>query len=88
MLGQFHWRKEKLNSLVDLTQMDVTALGFANASFDAIVSTFLFYVLDDQYQQLAIEELHRVCKPGGTIHILEYSILKIPLRRCIMKLWA
>ena len=88
MLGQAHWRKEKLTSLVDLTQMHVTALGFADASFDAIVSTFLFCVLDDQYQQPTIEELHRVCKPGGTIHILEYSILKIPLRRFIMNLWA
>ena len=68
--------------------MDVTALGFANASFDAIVSTFLFCVLDDQYQQPTIEELHRVCKPGGTIHILEYSILKPPLSRFIMNLWA
>jgi len=86
MLGQAHWRKEKINSLVDLTQMDVTTLGFANASFDAIVSTFLFCVLDDQCQQPAIKELHRVCKPGGTIHgVLNF---KNPLRRFIMNLWA
>ena len=68
--------------------MDVTTLGFADASFDAIASTFLFCVLDDQSQQPALEELRRVCKPGGTIHILEYSISKTPLRRFIMKISA
>ena len=68
--------------------MDVTTLGFADASFDAIASTFLFCVLDDQYQQPTLEELRRVCKPDGTIHILEYSISKTPLSRFIMKIWA
>jgi len=76
--------------------MDVTTLGFANVSFDAIVSTFLFCGLDDQYQQPAIEELRRVCKPGGTIHILEYSISKNPYavllcsfgpRGSVMRIW-
>ena len=88
MLGRSQWRKEKLNSSVDLKQMDVMALDFLDARFDAIVSTFLFCVLDDRYQQPALEELRRVCKPDGTIHILEYSILKNPIRRFIMKLWA
>ena len=68
--------------------MDVTTLGFADASFDAIASTFLFCVLDDQSQQPALGELRRVCKPGGTIHFLEYSISKTPLRRFIMKISA
>ena len=40
--------------------MDVTTLGFADASFDAIASTFLFCVLDDQSQQPAHKELRRV----------------------------
>jgi len=58
--------------------MEVTTFSFADASFDAIASTFLFCVLDDQFQQTSLEELRRVCKPGGTIHILEYSISPPP----------
>jgi ubiquinone/menaquinone biosynthesis C-methylase UbiE len=45
-------------------------------------------VLDAEHQQPALEELRRVCRPGGTIRILEYAISENPLRRFIMKLWA
>jgi ubiquinone/menaquinone biosynthesis C-methylase UbiE len=68
--------------------MDVTTFGITDASFDAIVSTFLFCVLDDQFQQTSLEELCRFCKPGGTIYILEYSISPPPLHRFITKIWA
>jgi hypothetical protein len=45
--------------------MDVTALTFSDASFDAAVSTFLFYVLPDELQVPALRELSRAAKPGG-----------------------
>jgi len=88
MLERARLRRDKLGTSVDLRQMDVTKMDFADDSFDAIVSTFLFCVLAAENQRPALEELHRVCRPGGTIHILEYSISKNPLRRFIMKLWA
>jgi ubiquinone/menaquinone biosynthesis C-methylase UbiE len=88
MLERARRRKEKLRISVSLQEMDVTALAFADDRFDSIVSTFLFCVLDADQQQPALEELRRVCRPGGTIRILEYSISEIPLRRFIMKLWA
>ena len=68
--------------------MDVMELNFADDSFDAIVSTFLFCVLDTEHQLPALKELHRVCRPDGTVHILEYAYSENPLRRFIMKLWA
>ena len=88
MLGRARWRRDKLGTPVDLREMDVTKLEFADASFDSIVSTFLFCVLDAEHQQPALEELRRVCRPGGAIHILEYAFSKRPIRRFIMKLWA
>ena len=88
MLERARWRKDKLGTSVDLRQMDVMQMDFADDSFDAIVSTFLFCVLAPEDQQPALEELCRVCRPGGSIHILEYAISKNPLRRFIMKLWA
>lgn len=88
MLGRARWRRGKLGISVDLREMNVTEMNFADDSFDSIVSTFLFCVLDGEHQQPALEELCRVCRPGGTIHILEYELSQKPLHRFIMKLWA
>lgn len=88
MLEHARWRKDKLGTAVDLREMNVTAMEFADDGFDGIVSTFLFSVLDADLQQPSLEELRRVCKPDGTIRILEYTNSKIPWRRFIMKLWA
>ena len=88
MLDRARWRKEKLGTAIDLRHENVMEMNFADDSFDAIVSTFLFCVLDAEHQHPALEELRRVCRPGGTIHILEYAISEKPLRRFIMKLWA
>ena len=48
-----------------LYQMDVTALTFPTGSFDAAVSSFLFCVLPEHLQVMALRELGRVVKPGG-----------------------
>jgi len=88
MLERARWHQNKLGTAVDLREMSVTELDFADDYFDGIVSTFLFCVLDDELQQPALEELGRVCRPDGTIKILEYAISKKPVRRFVMKLWA
>ena len=88
MLGRARWRKDRLGVSVELREMNVTAMDFPDDSFDAVVSTFLFCVLDDKHQLPALEELGRVCRPDGVIHILEYAFSEKPLQRFIMKLWA
>ena len=88
MLARARRRKAKLGTAVELREMNVCALEFPDDSFDAIVSTFLFCVLDDEHQRPALEELRRVCRPDGEIHILEYAISKNPAQARIMKLWA
>ena len=88
MLGRARRRQRELGTRVTLREMNVMQLGFADASFDGIVSTFLFCVLDAAHQQPALEELRRVCRPTGTIRILEYAISERPLQRFIMRLWA
>jgi len=88
MLQRALLRKKRLNKSVNLLQMDVMSLDFDDNSFDSIVSTFLFCVLDDEHQLPALKELRRVCRADGIIHILEYSISKKPLQRFIMKLWT
>jgi ubiquinone/menaquinone biosynthesis C-methylase UbiE len=70
-----------------LYEMDVTALKFPTASFDAAVATFLFCVLPDQLQVPALRELGRVVKPGGTIRLLEYVRPRGTFRRMISYVW-
>lgn len=70
-----------------LYEMDVTALRFPTASFDAAVSSFLFCVLPDNQQVPALRELGRVVRPGGLIRLLEYVRPSGRLRRAITYLW-
>jgi len=88
MLKRARLRKHKLGTEIDLAEMNVIKMEFADDSFDGIISTFLFCVLDADHQQPALEELRRVCRPDGTILILEYVLPESPLPRFIMKLWA
>ncbi|MBN9277352.1 MAG: class I SAM-dependent methyltransferase [Hyphomicrobium sp.] len=70
-----------------LYEMDVTALSFPTASFDAAVSSFLFCVLPDNQQVPALRELGRVVRPGGLIRLLEYVRPSGRLRRAITYIW-
>ncbi len=48
-------------------QADVTALPFADASFDVVIAMHMLYHVADQ--EKAVAELHRVLKPGGTLAV-------------------
>jgi ubiquinone/menaquinone biosynthesis C-methylase UbiE len=65
MLAQAKRRADRKGSRVELLCADIQSTGFPDASFDAIVSTFVFCVLDDSQQLPALRELRRICKPGG-----------------------
>lgn len=88
MLMRAQRRRNALGTAVELREMNVMEMEFSDDSFDAVVSTFLFCVLDAKDQEPALKELRRVCRPNGTIHILEYAYSENPWRRFVMKLWA
>ena len=50
MLARAGQRARRLGRMVELHQMDITSLTFANQSFDAAVSSFLFCVLPGEIQ--------------------------------------
>jgi ubiquinone/menaquinone biosynthesis C-methylase UbiE len=87
MLARAKRRRLSLRPDVDLLQMDVTHLAFADQFFDAAVATFLFCVLPDDLQVPALRELGRVVKSSGTIRLLEYARPRGALRRTITRLW-
>ncbi len=87
MLARAGQRARRLGRMVELHQMDVTSLAFADRSFDAAVSSFLFCVLPDEIQVSALREIARVLKPGGTLRLLEYVPPQGTLRSAIARLW-
>ena len=56
---------------VEFKEADAEALGFADASFDAVVSTFGVMFAPDQDKAAA--ELARVCKSGGKIGLANWT---------------
>lgn len=88
MLKRATDRQRRLGATVEMHHGNICETTFEDQSFDALVSSFLFCVLEDRLQLPALRELRRLCKPDGEIRILEYAYSKKPLRRIIMNLWA
>lgn len=87
MLARAARRRDSLRAQVELKLMDVTRLGFPDASFDAAVATFLLCVLPDEVQTTALRELARVVKPGGPIRLLDYVRPQASARALVSRLW-
>lgn len=89
MLALAGRRRKASGADVRLIEADVMDTPFADGRFQAIVATFLFCVLEPEHQQPALAELRRICRPGGEIRILEYSLPQSSLRRWMMtRIWA
>ena len=57
-------------SNVSFVRMDARDMGFECNSFDIVFSTFVFCACSDPVS--AVEEMVRVCKPGGRVFLLEH----------------
>jgi len=73
---------------VELHTGDVTATGFADGHFDAVVASFLICVLPAALRRHALTELARVCHDNGEIRLIEYQRSHTPWRRGLQRLWA
>ncbi|MBI4288230.1 MAG: methyltransferase domain-containing protein [Chloroflexi bacterium] len=51
--------------------MDIRALAFHDSLFDTVVGSFILMVVPDPVK--ALEEIRRVCKPGGRLLLLEFT---------------
>ncbi len=88
MLARAEKRRASLGIAAELRQADVKSTGLPDATFDYVIATFLFCVLEEEDQLLALRELRRVCKPAGELRIVEYTYSQNPLRRFVMHMWA
>jgi phosphatidylethanolamine/phosphatidyl-N-methylethanolamine N-methyltransferase len=62
------WRKGLRN--VRLQEMDAATMTFADDSFDIVYAPYLISVVPDPVT--VAREMHRVCKPGGRIIVLNH----------------
>jgi ubiquinone/menaquinone biosynthesis C-methylase UbiE len=88
MLVRAARRRARLGVNAELLEMDVLQTSFPDHHFDAIVATFLFCVLEESQQLSALKELARICKPTGSIRLLDYVYSENRFDRAIMRLWA
>jgi ubiquinone/menaquinone biosynthesis C-methylase UbiE len=70
MLKRARRRARSLGASVELMEMDVQDLRFADHTFDTVFGTFVFCSVPDPV--LGLQELRRVCKPGGKLFLLEH----------------
>jgi ubiquinone/menaquinone biosynthesis C-methylase UbiE len=70
MLERAQKRANKLNLQVNLREMNVQHLDFADHSFDTVFASFVFCSVPNPIAGL--QELKRVCKPEGRLLLLEH----------------
>lgn len=74
--GMLKMAQEKTRSFanVHLVEADAGSLPFASGSFDAVTCSHAFYELKGETQYLALQEIVRVLKPGGTFLMMEHDV--------------
>ena len=87
MLARAQRRVSQSVAPIELKEMDVTRLDYPSDSFEGAVATFLFCVLPEDQQVVALRELHRVVVVGGTIRLLEYVRPHGLIRRIVAAMW-
>ncbi|HET9714157.1 MAG TPA: class I SAM-dependent methyltransferase [Pyrinomonadaceae bacterium] len=57
---------------VQLDQGFADELPYEQASFDRVLSSFMFHHLEGQDREKTLQEVSRVLKPGGSFHLLDF----------------
>ncbi|CAK0740066.1 Phosphatidylethanolamine N-methyltransferase [Gammaproteobacteria bacterium] len=78
--------QDQLTHVDALLEMDAEALHFPDASFDKVVAMYVVSVVPDPVQ--VVEEMRRVCKPGGELFIVNHFHSQRPIIREVEDLLA
>jgi phosphatidylethanolamine/phosphatidyl-N-methylethanolamine N-methyltransferase len=78
--------KYELGQVKDLIEMDAEKMSFADNAFDAVLALYVASVVPDPAQFAA--EMRRVCRPGGTIVIVNHFMSENGVMRQVERLLA
>ncbi len=68
--------REKLTQVAGLARMDGARMAFADDSFDKVVAMYVVSVAPDPVR--LIDEMRRVCRPGGELFIVNHFLHEFP----------
>jgi ubiquinone/menaquinone biosynthesis C-methylase UbiE len=71
--------ERKARRCADALQLDRRFAGqlpYPDASFDRVLSAFMFHHLEPADRPLALREVNRVLRPGGPVHLLDFGGVK------------
>lgn len=71
---------------LDWLQLNAEQLPFADMSFDHV--TITFGLRNVTFRDQALAEMHRVLKPGGSVHIMEFSKVGLPALARLYDTWS
>jgi ubiquinone/menaquinone biosynthesis C-methylase UbiE len=66
-------KASRYRAKIDFEAGNVTALPYADRSFDRVLSTLVMSVLNTENKQLAMREAYRVLKDGGELYIGDFG---------------
>lgn len=84
MLERAKSKQLRQHVAVELELMDVESLCYADNSFDTVIATFVFCSVPQPHKGL--QELYRVCKPGGQVLLLEHVLSSKPMMAKMMQI--
>ena len=71
-LQRAHTKTARASVSVQLDQGFADALPYEKATFDRVLSSFMFHHLEEAERERASREVLRVLKPGGSFHLLDF----------------
>jgi ubiquinone/menaquinone biosynthesis C-methylase UbiE len=72
-LGRAQRKAEREGLSIGFDRGFADALPYADASFDRVVSSFMFHHLTLEVKTNTLREVRRVLKPGGSLHLLDFG---------------
>lgn len=65
-------RARRKSSSIDFQIGYAQQLTFGDATFDRVLSALMLHHMDHRTVKTALAELFRVCKPGGSVHVVDF----------------
>src|SRR5262249_44574064 len=66
-------KAERASFTIRFDQGFADALPYPDASFDRVFSSFMFHHLGQEEKEGTLQEVRRVLKPGGSLHLLDFG---------------